>query len=456
MTLLARLGAQPKAQTKKPAYPRLTSPATAALLGSWPRRRFELVPDEVHEEGLAAFELVGIDVQDVIERRRSSTVGIQIIRGKFVRRAQAGNPTAEAFVAGEIDLPIPRGVAGPGLLAETIVRRWQNHESLKSQSAVFAGEGLTLTESTLGRWHDELATTAKPLLDSMWSDAVSAPYLFIDSRGALVTEKEKCRTGHFWIVVVPHRHVLYGFSKRGDGSIPIDEELRDYSGYRVVDAHAIVQHLCGPDDPAHEACWGRARQSWYRALASDPERAKVALEHIDALFRIDRTFVDATRKQREAVRRTESRPIVDRFFAWCESQRGLVTDGSPCAMALDYAMNQRDVLLRVVDDGRLPITGNLGEMSMRKELQRRRNWLFSVSEDGTRATSTFVSLLGSCMLHGIEPLDYIRDLLILLPNWPQSRVLELAPVSWKRTLETAMAQEGLDSNIFRSVVLAPA
>jgi hypothetical protein len=133
-----------------------------------------------------------------------------------------------------------------------------------------------------------------------------------------------------------------------------------------------------------------------------------------------------------------------------------VSDGSPCAIALEYARSQRDELLRLVDDVCIPLTPNVGEMGMRRELHRRRNWRFPSSEDSPHATSTFVSLLGSCMLHGISPLDYVRDLLILAPTWPTSRVLELAPASWKQTLVTPEARELLDSNIFRTVVLARA
>ena len=67
----------------------------------------------------------------------------------------------------------------------------------------------------------------------------------------------------------------------------------------------------------------------------------------------------------------------------------------------------------------------------------------------------FVSLLASCRLHGIEPLAYMRDLLILLPRWPQPRMLELAPAYWRKTLETPDVQKALDANIFRRAILGP-
>src|SRR5438105_4234257 len=57
------------------------------------------------------------------------------------------------------------------------------------------------------------------------------------------------------------------------------------------------------------------------------------------------------------------------------------------------------------------------------------------NDDAGGVNATFVSLLASCQLHGIEPWSYLRDLLVLLPEWPVQRVLELAPVNWNQTLE---------------------
>jgi len=76
----------------------------------------------------------------------------------------------------------------------------------------------------------------------------------------------------------------------------------------------------------------------------------------------------------------------------------------------------------------------------------RRNWLFVGSDDGALANTTFVSLLASARLHDIEPHGYIRDLLCLIRTWPPDRLLELAPVNWKQTLEQAETQQKLLAN----------
>ena len=84
----------------------------------------------------------------------------------------------------------------------------------------------------------------------------------------------------------------------------------------------------------------------------------------------------------------------------------------------------------------------------------RKNWLFVGSDDGAAVNAVFVSLLASARLHGIEPHGYIRDLLCLIHTWPPDRLLELAPLNWKKTFEQPETQQKLLANVFRSASLS--
>ena len=197
-----------------------------------------------------------------------------------------------------------------------------------------------------------------------------------------------------------------------------------------------------------------ARRYWWQSFPTDPDRANVALAHIGALFKIERTIASSPKKKREEVRREKSKPVLDALFAWCELQKPRVLDESPVAAAIQYAENQKAALYRFLDDGRLPIHNNVSERSLRRQVLGRRNWLFLGSEDGAVANTTFVSLLASARLHGIEPVGYIRDLLCLLPSWPKHRALDLAPVNWATTATTEEVAVKLAANRFRQAVLA--
>jgi transposase len=49
--------------------------------------------------------------------------------------------------------------------------------------------------------------------------------------------------------------------------------------------------------------------------------------------------------------------------------------------------------------------------------------------------------------------SYLRDLFCLMPSWPRSRVLELAPVHWRQTVARPEVQQQLDVNIYRRATL---
>ena len=126
------------------------------------------------------------------------------------------------------------------------------------------------------------------------------------------------------------------------------------------------------------------------------------------------------------------------------------------AHALTYARNQRGALGRFLEDGRLPLHNNRSERELRRQAVGRKNWLFVGSDEAGEVNATFVTLLASCQMHGIEPWAYLRDLLCLLPSWPRHRVLELCPAFWRQTEQEQDTQQRLSANVFRPFCLAPA
>jgi hypothetical protein len=264
----------------------------------------------------------------------------------------------------------------------------------------------------------------------------------------LVLAKERCRNGHFWVTVAPEKHVLFSYSQRHDGAA-VDELLHGYKGHLVADAHVVYDHLYATGDVIEVGCWSHARRYFFKALPSDPERAKTALAWIAALFTLERGVVGSPAKKRRELRHARAAPIVDAFFAWCDREVDLVLDNSPIADGIRYARNQREALRRFLDDSRLPLHNNISELNLRREVVGRKNWLFVGSDDGAEVNAAFVSLLASCALHRLEPFSYMRDLPCMLPSWPIHHVLELAPAYWRQTLQKRETQQSLDANVFR-------
>jgi len=417
-----------------------------------PRVQIEILPEEVQQKGLEAFEQIGVEVSEMIERRPASLVLVEIRRPKFVPKGRVRSEPTAVRIGPTLDLPIERSVAGPALLADTIVRRWQDHCPLHRLESIYARERLQVARSTMCGWHAQLADLVRPLIDAMWRDSFTSSYLCVDATGVLVRAPKQCSRGHFWVMIAPDRHVLFRYSSRHN-SEAVDRILEGYAGYLVADAHSVYDHLYASGRMVEVACWAHARRYYFKALSSDPERARIALALIGELFRIERDLAPLPSRARRLGRHDRSRPIVGKYFAWCEQQQDAVLDETPIASAFRYSMNQRVALERFLEDGRLPLHNNGSELQLRRQVLGRRNWLFLGSEDAAEVNTSFVSLLASCQLHQIEPLNYLRDLFCLLPTWPHRRVLELAPACWTQTLQDPQTQKRLDSHPLRQVAL---
>ncbi|HKI63763.1 MAG TPA: IS66 family transposase, partial [Burkholderiales bacterium] len=242
-------------------------------------------------------------------------------------------------------------MAGPGLLANVIVRRFDDYLPYNRLENVYEREGMRLGRSTLYGWLDALRPLFSPLIEAMRIDARAAPYLCVDATGVLVQAPEQCSRGHFWVLVVPERHVIFSFSHDHD-SAAVDKLLGGYDGYIVADAHAVYDHLYR-DGASEVACWGHARAYWFKALGTEPEIARAVLGNLRILFLLERRFADKTRAQRQRMRASKVRPLIDRHFALCRQHETAALDGTPLHAAIRYSLNQEAALRRFLDDGRL-------------------------------------------------------------------------------------------------------
>lgn len=455
------LGADAKPTPREPIkikeHERKGTPGRRPLPEDLQRVTIEILPDEVQREGTDAFERIGEEVSETLERRTGGFVVARVVRGKWVRKDRERNAETRVEIADPPDLPIPRGIAGPNLLAETIVKRWDDAMPANRLQKSYGREGLDLARSTICRMHIVLAERLfRPLIHAMWIDALAnAPYLCVDATGVLVRAEKKCDRGHFWVVIAPGLHVLFAFSHKHDGKA-VDEILvkkLKYKGKLVLDAHSVYDHLFVDGTVIECGCWSHCRRYYLDTLGSEPELANEALTLIGELFMLERKLASASPSTRLVERRKHSAPIVDAFFAWCLDKKIQALDDSPLDKALTYALNQQDALRRFLEDGRIPIHNNGSERELRRQAVGRKNWLFIASDGGALANTTFVTLLASCQMHRIEPQAYLRDVLCLLPGWPISRVLELAPAYWKQTLEQEDTQRRLAQNVFRQVAL---
>lgn len=441
------------ATTTVPAHTRAKPTGRKPLPDELPRIEVQVLPPEVEREGLDAFERIGETVSEVVERRPSSVVVVRTVRGKYVRKGEKPKGALTVLQGEPLEQPLPRAIAGPGLIADSIVKKWVDHSPLHRIERIYGRDGLPVARSTMCGWHEMVAALVAPLVVAMWADALAtAAYLCIDATGVLVQALEKCRGAHFFVVVAPGKHVLFGYSKKHD-SAAVDVLLDGFKGYLVADAHSVYLHLYEAGEVIEVGCWSHLRRYFCKALVSDGPRAERALSLIQKVFAFEREWKSLPSEERLRERQQHARPIVESFFAWCDEESLKVLDETPISKAIGYSRNHREAFCRFLEDGRLPLTNNISERNLRREAIGRKNWLFVATDEGGKVNATLVTLLASCEMHGLEPYAYLRDLLCLLPSWPMNRVLELAPANWKAALERPEVQSHLEANVFRQVAL---
>lgn len=320
---------------------------------------------------------------------------------------------------------------------------------------IFARENLELARSTLCDWSMASAEVLKAIVTAMHQDARRNAFCScIDATGVMVQQKERCRWGHFWVMVADRDHVLFCYSRTHDHTVPL-KLLSGFEGYLQADASSVYEALYGQGDAIEVACWAHARRYFHKALPSDRERAMTGIGLINQLFAIDREISDLPPSRRLEERRRRSTPVVDAFEAWTDIEKLTTLPKSPIAAALTYAFNQRVPLRRFLDDGRLRLDNNLSELELRRQAVGRKNWLFVATDDGGEANATIVSLVASCELHDLDSQAYLRDVLTVIPGYPEADMIDLAPKNWRATRERLVRQGHLPDASAAATAAAP-
>src|SRR5580704_14197627 len=97
--------------------------------------------------------------------------------------------------------PIPRGLAGPSLLAMVLVSKFLLHLPLNRQSEAYAREGVDLDESTLADWVGSCVVALDPIIQAIRSYVLSAERIHADDTTVPVLAKLKTVTGRIWTYV---------------------------------------------------------------------------------------------------------------------------------------------------------------------------------------------------------------------------------------------------------------
>jgi hypothetical protein len=179
-------------------------------------------------------------------------------------------------------------------------------------------------------------------------------------------------------------------------------------------------------------CWAHARRKFIDAEMTDAALAKEAISLIGELYEVERRAKLAQMNATELgqLRATESKPILARIRDWLDLTTTKVLPQSPIAKGIGYCRNQWQALCRFADDGRIrDIDNNSAERALRAVALGRKSWLFIGAEERAHHNLVLMTLIATCRLLGINPREYISDVLVRLSL--ETDVSRLTPAGWK-------------------------
>jgi len=395
---------------------------------------------------------MGEDVTKTLESIPRQWKVIETVREKFTcRDCEKISQSPAPFHV------IPRGWAGPSLLAMILFEKFGQHQPLNRQAERYAREGVPISLSTMADAVGSACAALTPLSRLLESHVLEASRLHGDDTTVPVLAVGKTDTGRCWVYVRDDRPfggtappaAMFYYSRDRRGEHP-RQHLAGFSGIFQADAFDGYRQLYAPDRRPgciiEAACWVHARRPFF-IMADLDENARrraagkkeiplspIAIEvvrRIDALFEVERPINGKTPDERREVRQALSKPLVDELLVYMREQRAKLSRGHDLAKAIDYILKRQDAFTLFLDDGRVCLSNNAAERALRGIALGRKSWLFCGSDRGGQRAAAMYSLIVSAKMNGIDPQAWLADVLARIAAHPAHRLDELLPWNWK-------------------------
>jgi hypothetical protein len=343
----------------------------------------------------------------------------------------------ETFVIADLpSRPLPKAIAGAGLLAQIVIDKYVDHLPLHRQQQRFNREGLNIPYSTITDWVSNTCTLITPLYEALKKLVLQSPYLHADETPIKVLDKDKqgsTHRGFYWVYHNSLDDLVFFDYQQGRGREGPQQILEGYSGYLQTDGYNVYNIIAEQTEATLLHCWAHGRRYFYDALQSDPEQAQHGLTLIGKLYDIERQAKEEglSFDQIKELRERQAAPVLNELKAWMTQGYMTAKPKTPIGKAFGYCLERWDKLTIYTTDGRLNIDNNPVENSIRPVAIGRKNYLFAGSHEAAKRSAMLYSLLGTCKLNGINPFEWLRDSLQKINDHPINRIHELLPIKPK-------------------------
>jgi hypothetical protein len=258
------------------------------------------------------------------------------------------------------------------------------------------------------------------MYEAMKKQLVSEPLIHADETVIQVLKEEGKKASsesRMWVYSSgrsPTPTVLYEYQPTRSGQ-HARRFLEGFSGYLQTDGYSGYRAV---PDVVHCGCWAHLRRKFEEALPKSAEmigsKAAVGLNYCNRLFGLEQEWEELTADERCDKRLQHSKPLLDEFWKWISSLDPL--QNSNLGKAVTYALNQKETLNNFLLDGRIEISNNRAENAIRPFVNGRKNWLFSDTPRGAKASAIVYSMIESAKANRLNPYMYLVFLLTKLPN----------------------------------------
>ena len=375
---------------------------------------------------------IGEEITEVLEYEPGQLYVKQYKRPKYAKPDNSGVVIAELP-----SRPLPKAMAGEGLLSQIIIDKYIDHLPLHRQMQRFERSGVKLAYSTLTDWVSGTCRLIEPLFEALKKEALQCAYLHADETPVKVIDKGKkgeTHRGYYWVYQNSiDKLVLFDYQESRGREGPV-EILKDFKGYLQTDGYVAYDVFAKRQDITLIHCMAHARRMFNEALDNDEARASHALQEIQKLYAIERNCRESSMgfEEIKAVRQAESVPILAALGQWMKEQYIHTLPKSAIGKALAYSIERWERLSLYAEDGMLNIDNNPVENSIRPVALGRKNYLFAGSHQAARRSGMLYSLLGTCKMHGIEPYSWLKDVLHQIADHPVNQIQNLLPHRYKK------------------------
>lgn len=321
----------------------------------------------------------------------------------------------------------PGSFASPEAVAHIMTQKFVMHSPLYRLEQEFQRQGLKLSRQTMANWILQASDTwLRPVYDALHRKLCQETVLHGDET-TLQVLKEPGRTStsksYMWVYrtsgCAEYPIVLYEYqpSRKAEHAQAF---LKDFSGWLHADGYQGYHKL--PENIRVVGCWAHARRKFDEALQTLPKEkrqespAATGECYCTRLFQLEQSLADLTPEERYNKRLELEKPVLDALLAWANEASAKTAPKSALGKALHYLREQWPYLVRYLEDGRLELSNNRAERSIKPFVMGRKNWLFSNTPAGAQSSAVIYSLIETAKENDLDPYRYLVWLLHNAPG----------------------------------------